>query len=61
MHLIEDDSETADISKHFKKAHEFIDENLKTRNVLVHCQAGVSRSATIVISYIMKELKLTAQ
>jgi protein-tyrosine phosphatase len=28
-------------------------------NVLVHCHAGVSRSATLVIAYLMQEKRLT--
>lgn len=42
------------IDKFFEECFEFIHENrTQGRNVLVHCMAGVSRSATIVIGYIM--------
>ena len=43
-----------DVSVHFASAKHFIDECLANgRNVLVHCAGGVSRSATIVISYLV--------
>ena len=32
---------------------------MKSGNVLVHCFAGVSRSSTIVMSYLMKKLGMT--
>lgn len=31
------------ISKHFDDAYEFIDSQLKDKNILVHCAAGISR------------------
>ncbi|KAL5009121.1 hypothetical protein ScPMuIL_014702 [Solemya velum] len=38
----------------FDEALEFIDEaRQKKANILIHCQAGVSRSATITIAYIL--------
>jgi protein-tyrosine phosphatase len=43
-----------DITAHFKKCFKFIDDNIIKGNVFVHCQMGISRSATIVIGYIMK-------
>ena len=55
------DSETADIKKYFGASNKFIDDAIRNNgNVLVHCHAGVSRSSTILIAYIMKykEMKL---
>jgi hypothetical protein len=42
------------LSRFFNKCHEFIDKYRATTNVFVHCMAGISRSATIIITYIMK-------
>jgi len=51
--------ETSDcLSGHFQKAYEFISEVIhqqKEGGVLVHCALGKSRSATLVIMYIMKK------
>ncbi|KAL4438919.1 hypothetical protein ABPG74_016639 [Tetrahymena malaccensis] len=52
MQINVEDSNNWDISKHFESSYKFIEEG---KSVLVHCAAGVSRSATIVISYIMKK------
>lgn len=56
---VEDNAEVK-IKFHFSRAFEFIDDALYANNnggcnkVLVHCAQGVSRSATIVIMYLMK-------
>jgi len=47
------------LSKYFDKAFEFINESRnKKKAVLVSCQQGVSRSASLIIAYIMKTLQL---
>ena len=48
------DYELQKIDDCFDKAHEFILQTPKNENILVHCMAGVSRSATIVLSYLIK-------
>jgi len=46
----------------FEEAFEFIEEAKRMRGkVLVHCQRGISRSATLVIAYIMKTEALTLE
>lgn len=54
-----EDSHTADISSHFQEAIDFI-ERVKEKGgkVLVHCEAGISRSPTICMAYIMKTQRL---
>jgi protein-tyrosine phosphatase len=52
-----EDYEDVDISKYFDSALEFINLNIKHTNVLVHCLAGRSRSATIILAYLIKERK----
>jgi len=40
-------------------AMEFIDEGRRTGCILVHCQVGMSRSATAVLAYLMLRENLT--
>lgn len=45
--------------QYFDKAVNFIEQAMKDTNVLVHCMAGISRSTTIVVAYLMKVHKMT--
>ena len=55
----EDESMT-NLLPNFELFHEFIDHALsKKRSVLVHCQAGISRSTTCVVSYLMRRHGMT--
>ena len=48
------DDEDEDIARHFEDAHAFITDGLRSgSSVLVHCRAGISRSASVVVSYVM--------
>uniref|UniRef100_A0A8C2WHZ3 protein-tyrosine-phosphatase n=1 Tax=Cyclopterus lumpus TaxID=8103 RepID=A0A8C2WHZ3_CYCLU len=60
------DNSKQNLRQYFEEVFEFIGEihvvvfrELKCLGVLVHCQAGVSRSATIVIAYLMKHTLMT--
>lgn len=54
-----EDSHTADISSHFQEAIDFIDYVRRMGGkILVHCEAGISRSPTICMAYLMKTKKL---
>ncbi|CAD8091087.1 unnamed protein product [Paramecium sonneborni] len=58
-HIIEIlDSETANIQQYFKIANEWIERGFNIGGVLIHCMAGISRSAAIVISYVMEKRKM---
>jgi protein-tyrosine phosphatase len=53
------DEDDSVIAKFFKEAYNFIDsvlENDPKATVLIHCAKGISRSATIVIMYLMRKL-----
>jgi len=53
-----DDHADQDLTAFFSECIDFIEEGRKNGGVLVHCAAGISRSATIVISYVMTMEKM---
>lgn len=53
------DNEATNIRKFFDETNSFIDEAIKEGgNILVHCHAGISRSTSIIIAYLMKHQKM---
>lgn len=56
------DDEDTDISKYFHKTNNFIINALiKKENVFCYCFAGVSRSATIILAFLIKKRKMNLQ
>ena len=50
-----DDDPNANIYQYFDVSYNFIKDKIsRGENVLVHCRAGVSRSATIVLNYLIR-------
>lgn len=50
-----EDVEDYDLSQHFTEVSEFLEQAEKDgASVLVHCVAGVSRSVTVSVAYLMK-------
>lgn len=58
--IMAEDIESFNLGKFFERGIEFIERVRKNGlNVLVHCFAGVSRSATMTIAYLMKKMKMS--
>lgn len=48
------DDPSEKISVYFKQMNDLIDRSLeKNKNVLIHCECGISRSASLMIAYVM--------
>ena len=57
-----DDTFNQNIEKYFDSTYDFIEKCISmNKNILVHCHAGVSRSATILIAYFMRKNKMSYQ
>jgi hypothetical protein len=60
VHAFDDESHY--LKKEFDDCIEFIENARKNRmNVLVHCMAGISRSATVTIAYLMKSYNFSLE
>jgi protein-tyrosine phosphatase len=53
------DMKTFNISEYFGVAYKIILDSIKHGSILIHCQAGRSRSATIVIMFLMRYLEIS--
>jgi predicted protein tyrosine phosphatase len=49
------DTDSSDIASHFDSAAQFIHDEIQAGGrVLVHCAAGISRSTTLILAYLMR-------
>ena len=56
IRLVIDDDKDEKISQYFFEGHNIINKALaENKNVIVHCAAGISRSSSLVIAYLMIE------
>ena len=49
------DCSTFNLVEYFEQAVDFTRRSLNSTNVLIHCMAGVSRSTTLLIAYLMTD------
>jgi hypothetical protein len=56
------DFEHEDLLSHFEDCFDFVDEVVEQGGkVLIHCAAGVSRSPTVMVGYVMYKKKMSAE
>jgi rhodanese-related sulfurtransferase len=53
-----EDNNQDNIEEYLLKAYNFILKHQKNKKILVHCKMGASRSATIVLFYLIKKYKM---
>ena len=59
-HIVEiPDVPTVSLLQYLPECKRFIDEGRAMGGILIHCDSGISRSAAVVIAYVMQELKMT--
>ncbi|XP_003742487.1 dual specificity protein phosphatase 1B [Galendromus occidentalis] len=56
LYLRKNDDDNVDLLSHFEDCNEFI---RRGSNVLVHCHVGVSRSAIIVLAFLMNKYRIS--
>jgi protein-tyrosine phosphatase len=59
LHVPMESNDEFDITASCVTAWNWIDKKLQNGSVLVHCNAGCHRSATVTIGYLAKRLKMT--
>lgn len=55
------DNQEEEVRYTFFPAFRFIEQQRKKGNVLIHCAAGISRSATLLIAYMMNKYQTTLE
>lgn len=58
-HISAKDHSDQDLTSVFEDAAAFIDEGIARGGVVVHCVMGISRSASLVIAYVMRTKKMS--
>jgi len=62
MRIPVNDSHNEKLIQHFGQAFQFVEKVRKSNEcVLVHCLAGISRSPTVAIAYVMRHLRMNCE
>lgn len=62
LHIPVADSEKTNLGKYFPLVYAFTENILKSgKAVLINCYAGMSRSTTLIASYLMRKQRITAE